>query len=241
VQKDNDILSEERDLRDRFVSAITHDLRSPLASVKLGIDLIRRFPDRLDLRETQFLKIDQSLSRINQMIEDLLDANRIQAGHLVDLRIEHFDIAQMVREIAEEFAIIYNREIAFSGIEHLSGFWDPHGVRRIFENLITNAIKYGSPSTQISISLAQAPDSVAISVHNEGNPISESDQAVLFSRYIRSSSAAQGQQRGWGIGLTLVRGFVQAHGGSVTIHSSAQDGTTFTVTLPVDARRQAAK
>ena len=105
----------------------------------------------------------------------------------------------------------------------------------MIENLCNNAIKYGSNSPVI-LSLEAAGKFVKISVHNKGSIISKEDQKSLFDQFRRTNEAEESGKKGWGIGLTLVQGVAEAHGGNVSVKSEAHTGTTFTVSLPIDAR-----
>ena len=97
---------------------------------------------------------------------------------------------------------------------------------------MTNGIKYGDPAKKVSLDLSDEGRNVKISVHNFGNPIPPEEQKRLFEPFVRSKSAESGEQKGWGLGLTLVRGVVEAHGGKIRLESQADRGTTFTVDLP---------
>jgi signal transduction histidine kinase len=110
-------------------------------------------------------------------------------------------------------------------------------LRRVIENLCTNAVKYGLADTPITITLKAEAERVQLSVHNYGPVIPKEQQSRLFEAFQRAPSAEQSGKRGWGLGLTLVRGITEAHGGSVEVASSEKEGTTFTVSLPWDTRR----
>jgi signal transduction histidine kinase len=104
------------------------------------------------------------------------------------------------------------------------------------ENLISNAIKYGAADSPVTVTLQDLSDKVRISVHNFGNPLSDDERTRIFDQFKRSKAAEASGKKGWGIGLTIVRGLTEAHGGSITVESSQETGTTFAVTLPRDAR-----
>jgi signal transduction histidine kinase len=103
---------------------------------------------------------------------------------------------------------------------------------RILENLCTNAVKYGDPFAKIAITTTSDGNEVEIKVHNFGQELSEMECQQIFEKYRRTSSAKKGNQQGWGIGLTLVRGLLEAHGGKISVESLPQRGTTFTASLP---------
>ena len=168
------------------------------------------------------------------MIHDLLDASVVRAGERLPLQIEEYDMTLLVKDVAEEFNIIYGNRIEVQAKKELFGFWSKSGVRRVIENLATNAAKYGTPHTPITISLEQAGTKAILSVHNEGNPIPPHDQSILFQQFRRAKSAQV--QTGWGLGLTVVKGLTEAHLGTVRVESEEGAGTRFTVELPVDSR-----
>jgi signal transduction histidine kinase len=112
-------------------------------------------------------------------------------------------------------------------------------MRRAVENLLTNAAKYSPPESTITISLSSDHGSrMRLAIHNEGAPLSAEEQARIFRPFERGSSAEQSGKRGWGIGLTLVQGIVDAHGGTVQVDSTPAGGTTFTIINPMDSRAQ---
>jgi signal transduction histidine kinase len=110
---------------------------------------------------------------------------------------------------------------------------DDDGVQRIIENLGSNAAKYGADETPITITLSKTSDRAEIAVHNEGNPIEPNDLPSIFKPYRRTGAAEAAGQKGWGIGLALVKGITEAHGGTVTVESNSM-GTTFLVSLPLE-------
>lgn len=114
--------------------------------------------------------------------------------------------------------------------------WDGEELRRALWNLGTNAVKYGAPDKPITITLKRSDSGARISVHNYGSVIAPEDRANLFDPFARTREAQTKGQTGWGLGLTLVRGCAEAHGGKVSIESDAAIGTTFTIHLPPDSR-----
>ncbi len=119
----------------------------------------------------------------------------------------------------------------------IKGYWDSSGVRRILENLVNNAVKYGANYQPVNVSLRENSDRATIFVHNVGNPLSPDEVANIFGHYKRTPSAQAGTKKGWGLGLALVRGIAEAHGGSVRVESAPGKGTTFTVEFPRDLRQ----
>jgi PAS domain S-box-containing protein len=229
-------LWEEKEVREKFVATLTHDLRSPITAAKISAQLImRRMNDEAAVQD-KAIRIINSINRADQMIQDLLDANRIRAGEKIPLDLKKLNLLTEIEETLLDLSTIHGDYFTISAPAPVVGYWDKLGIRRMLENLVNNAIKYGTPHSQITLSLTSASDQATISVHNIGNPISPKDQSTLFRPYRRTLSAHQSAQKGWGLGLTLVRGVAEAHGGSVQVSSSPDTGTTFSVTLPLDCR-----
>lgn len=229
-------LEAERDLRESFVSTLTHDLRNSLGTTKLNAGVISKSSDH-QICQKMSQKIISSIERVDYMIENLLDANRIHAGEKLPLKIEGFDLHDMLKTVVNELSEVSGGQIALTDDQEVPGYWSRNGIRRAVENLISNALKYGSPDRPVSVSLKRNPESVQIAVYNEGNPIPPEELGSLFQMHKRAESAQASAIRGWGLGLTLVRGMVEAHGGSVKAESSPEKGTTFTMILPRDCRR----
>jgi len=234
-----EMLELERDVRERFVNALTHDLRTPLAAAKISAQLlVRNMPDQPLLVKVAN-RISSNMDRADKMIQDILDASRIKAGEKVSLDFEKCELNDIMKNTVEDLINIHgDRIILKDSTEEINGYWDATAIKRMTENLVNNAVKYGSPDRPITLSLVKNEEIIEINIHNQGNPISDKDQKGIFEAYHRSASARNGVQKGWGIGLTLVRGFAEAHGGHANVKSSAAEGTTFSITIPQDSRIQ---
>ena len=227
----------ERELRERFVSALTHDLRTPMSAAKMSAQLIERKSD--DPATVQMLahRIVENMDRADRMIRDLLDANRIKAGEGLPISPTACQLDELLDTVAKDLVLVHGPRFDWSNrVGPAEVYWDGTGIQRILENLAGNAIKYGRQNGPITISVRKVDEQIEISVHNQGLPIAPVDQETLFNPYRRTQGAVAGGQRGWGIGLTLVKGIAEAHGGKTCVESNAKQGTTFSVTLPVQAR-----
>lgn len=226
----------ERHSREQFVSTLTHDLRSPLTAEKISAQLLLRAA-KGDAKITALvMKILDANARIEQMITDLLDANRIRAGEHLMLKIGSHDLAHELDDIVTNMMIVYGDRIIYRGPEHLMGFWSSTYLRRAVENLINNAFKYGSPHTDVTVILEDKGQWVSVGIHNLGNPIPNELLPKLFLPFSRILTDFSSSKKGWGIGLTLVKGVAEAHGGSVHVASNKRDGTLFELILPKDSR-----
>lgn len=234
-QRDVEQLSLERELRERFVATLTHDLRSPLTAAKMSAQLILRHLNVPEPIQKQAGRIKDHIDRADRMIRDLLDVSRVRAGERLPLDLTACDLRIVVENALADLTSIHGDRFHFIADPEVVGIWDASELRRVIENLGNNAIKYGDLYRPITVSIEQDAQSVTLSVHNEGDALSTEEQASLFMPYRRSTSADAGQQKGWGLGLTLVLGATQAHGGAVTVESIPGKGTTFYVRLPRDA------
>jgi len=230
-------LDAERRQRDEVLAAISHDLKNPLYTAKLGAELIRRgtTPGSTERLADQILA---SIGRSDHMIHDLLDTQRIRAGKRLPLKLELFPMNDLVKQVVEDMQRVHGDRFRIDAEPNVSGYWSWDGMRRVLENLLTNAVKYSEPHSTISIWLRISHDDrMTLSVHNRGPALSTEEQTRIFQPFERAQSAKQSGKPGWGIGLTLVHGIVTAHGGSVEVDSTPDQGTTFTVINPMDSRQ----
>jgi NO-binding membrane sensor protein with MHYT domain len=220
----------ERDLRDRFMSALAHDLRTPLTAAMMSVQLAEKCATDAAQVRRQASRAAGTLLRMDGMIQDLLDAHRISAGQSIALKPEPCTIADLLRASVEELSTIHGQRFRLECAANLRAEWDAAGVRRAIENLCANAVKYGSPQGAVTVAVKPDGDAIELSVHNVGNPIEEPDLRGLFSLFHRGH--ANRDRSGWGLGLTIVKGVAEAHGGTVRVRSTPREGTTFTLILP---------
>ena len=227
-------LEAEREIRERFVMTLSHDLRTPMTSAKITAQLLHRTSEDPATVKTLADKVVRSMNRADRMIHDLLDANRINAGEGIPISIGECPLDQVLETVVSDLSEIHGARFQIQNkAGPLIGSFDRIAIHRVIENLANNAIKYGDPKAPITISLTKGTSWIEIAVHNEGKAISESDQKTLFNPYRRTESANQSGQKGWGIGLTLVKGIAEAHGGTVRVRSTPEQGTTFVIQLPL--------
>ncbi|NOK38880.1 GAF domain-containing protein [Corallococcus exercitus] len=236
LQEKVEALQAERSLREQFVTILAHDLRGPLSAAKMGAHALIRAPVKVEARRDLALRIDRNIERADHMVRDLLDANRIQAGQRMPLRLDTCDLGGIARDVVEELAMLHGERFVLKAEERVRGIWSAEELRRALWNLGTNAIKYGAADLPITFTVTSMDGEARASVHNPGPAIARVDQETIFKPFIRTRSAQTGTSKGWGLGLTLVWGCAQAHGGRVELTSDADTGTTFSLVLPWDAR-----
>jgi signal transduction histidine kinase len=225
----------ERELRERFVSILAHDLRGPLSAAKMSSQLLIRRTDRVDDKGQSLAgRIDRNLDRMDRMIRDLLDVSRVRGGQRLPLRLGRCDLGAVAQEVIEELSAVHGDRFELAKSEAVLGIWSHQELHRALWNLGTNAVKYGEPDRPITTRIERTPDGVRASVHNFGDPIPPEKRGRLFDLYSR---LREGSGTGWGLGLALVRACAEAHGGRVSIGESSQEaGTTFIIDLPSDSR-----
>jgi signal transduction histidine kinase len=217
-------------LRERFMTALTHDLRNPLSNAKLAAQLIEQSSDLGRIKEFAG-KIVADLERMDDMIQDLLDATRFQSGERLQLRLEEFDMQELAKEVCGQFTFAHGPRFQLIA-QSVRVWWDRDAIKRAMENLMGNALKYGAPDTPVRIKIDPVHERVMVTVHNEGEPIPPEQMESLFQVFQRAAAGKEG----WGIGLPYVRSVAESHGGSVEVDSAAPRGTTFLISLPADAR-----
>jgi PAS domain S-box-containing protein len=222
-------------LRDDFISVASHELKTPLTALRLQVDGFRRTMARGPVSPDRLAKLgddlDHSVSRLDRLVDDLLDFSRLASGRL-DLRIELVDWAALVDELGERFAP-HLEEAHCPLALHLDpavvGSWDRLRLEQITTNLLSNAIKYGG-GAPIELTLSADPARATLCVRDHGIGIAVEDQTRIFERFERAvSSRSYG---GFGLGLWIVRRVIEALGGTIAVESRPGMGATFTVTLP---------
>jgi len=221
------------DIQQKFINTLTHDLKNPITAAKTSAALILRRSDVSEPVIKSAKRINGSLNRLTAMIHDLLDASRIRAGELLSLQFVQCDLNTTIHEIVDEMSLIHGDRFIVDSNSSAVGKWDCDSLRRAVENLIGNAVKYGTADSPITITLKTGTAVVELTVHNEGAPISEAEIPLLFQIYRRARSAQESTKTGWGLGLTLVKGVVDAHNGQIRVESTKDKGTSFILDIPI--------
>ena len=224
--------------RDEFLSIAAHELRNPMHSLLLqvsaAVQLARQQGAGPLLRRLE--RVQHIVDRYVKRASLLLDVGRMNANRLQP-QVEDVDFAEVVREIVESYApeAAFNRsDLDIRIPQTLGGRWDRLALEQIVSNLISNAIKFGAGGS-IDVTLASRQDgTVQFEVRDRGIGIAEADQERIFGRFERLARQP-GHPAGAGVGLWLVRGLVESHGGSISVRSAPSQGASFTVILPVDA------
>lgn len=216
----NDIKS-----KDEFLSMVSHELRTPLTTVKLQTELLKK-----KISDPEQVKmVDAILSgsrRMSQIIDSLLDITKVKLGRVMIYK-NKTDLVPIIRETAKRLEI---RDIRVDVPESLEGFFDNERIGQVFENVLSNAIKFGQ-GRPIEIKAFVESGVVKIQVTDSGIGLSKRDQIKLFSNLEKGIGAHV--HDGEGIGLYIANEIVKYHGGQITVDSKLGVGSTFTVVLPL--------
>ncbi len=222
----------QADIQQKFFDTLTHDLQTPVAVARMNAQITLKRGDLAEPAIAAQNNILISLNRLNSMIENLLDGSRVRAGERLCLQFTNCDLAVVIREVVDEMRMVYGPRIVAVSEGELHGNWGADGVRRAVENLITNAVKFGAAGTPIKISWNSGIAAIDVTVQNEGSVIPEEEIPRLFQKFRRATSKGTGMPQGWGLGLTLVKGVVDAHNGKIHVTSAEGMGTRFTLEIP---------
>lgn len=227
-------------LRTNFLTAVSHELRTPL-TVVLGIaELLRRRHGTIphDQQQDLLARLEDNADRLGGLLDDLLDLNRLSEGRR-SISFEPVDLAELVASVVEEVSPLEEHPLRVV-LEPCQVEVEPTTMRRVVSNLIRNAAVHTPSGTPIVVHLEVAGDRVRCRVVDRGDGVPDDTKERIFERFEQGGSAPR-HRPGTGIGLTLVRGFVDLHGGRVWVEDTPGGGATFVVELPrhQDALRHA--
>jgi len=221
-------------LRDDFISIASHELKTPVTSLKVYAELLLRQAAQAGDARTgdQLRKMNRQIGKLGQLIEDLLDVSKIEAGKL-ELRHEALNLNALVAAIVDDIqATAENHAIAIEGAIQGRVVGDSDRLGQVVANLLTNAIKYSPQAKRVVVRLADTPAGASIQVEDFGIGIGAEHLDKIFDRFYRVSSAEGKTFPGLGIGLSICRDIVERHGGRLTVESVRGQGSIFTMTLP---------
>ena len=225
-------------LSDMFVSILGHDLRTPLGAIRLAAEaIVRSTPDARALRPAG--RILTSADRMKRLIEQLLDYARARQGQGMPLHLGRVHLGELCRQAVQELEDANPQaSLVLQDAGDLSGTWDADRLAQVVSNLVGNAVQHGAKGKPITVDVDGTDEStVRLRVQNFGAVPSEVLPTLFepFKRMAAHATSAAGRT-GLGLGLFIAREIAQAHGGDVAVRS-ADERTTFEVTLPRHARR----
>jgi signal transduction histidine kinase len=226
------------ELRDTFLSIASHELKTPLTTLKLQFQLLDKNIKGAEMIETAtlvkpFNRVLDQVRRLTLLVDDLLDVSRIAANRM-DLHPENVELTSLVREIISQFEDEASKTGSTMSLKHLheiEGHWDRGRLEQVFTNLISNAIKYGD-GKEISVHVHRTESEITIDVTDLGLGVAEEDQKRIFQRFERAAGIRT--ISGLGLGLWITERIVEKLGGKISLISSLGKGSTFRVVLPIN-------
>jgi PAS domain S-box-containing protein len=230
------LLREADRRKNEFLATLAHELRNPLAPLRNAAELLHRAQGDATIIEQARSVIERQVQQMVRLIDDLLDIARITSGKL-QLRKERVELAAVIQSAVESsrpFIEAQSHELTVTlPQEPIYLDADPTRLSQVFANLLTNAAKYTERGGHIWLSAERQGGNVAVSVRDTGIGIPAEHLPYIFEMFSQVAPALERSQAGLGIGLALVRGVVELHGGTVEAHSTAGKGSDFIVRLPV--------
>jgi signal transduction histidine kinase len=218
-----------------FVSAVSHEFRSPLTSIRHLSEILElgRVPSE-DRRQVYYSTLVRETQRLQRLVEALLNFGRMEAGAR-SYRFEECEAAALIHRVAGEFEsqLAAGRHLELSGPEHSCSIdADPDALSVALRNVIDNAFKYSPDGPTVWVDWRVENTRVAIQVRDEGLGITAAERRAIFRKFVRGSAAGAANVKGSGVGLAMVRHIVAAHHGEIRVESEPGRGSTFTILLP---------
>ncbi len=229
-------LAAQRKMQLAFLGGVAHDLRNPLAGLKMAVDALRASDPLLATRPGSartFALLERQIDRLTRMVGDLLDASRIEAGEL-ELSKTALDLRDTAREVVQLYEHVSpkHRLVLRTPDDAVAAQADPGRLDQVVGNLVSNAIKYSPEGGEVRVEVFRRGSDAVLAVTDHGVGIARDQVEALFEPFRRGTSAG-GMAPGTGLGLSVLRRIVDAHGGRVEVESSPGRGSSFRVCLPL--------
>ncbi len=229
-------LEELNEMKTTFVEYVSHEFKTPLGGIKIHAELLQRPPRKVDAKARRHLAIiDGEVERLNRMVTNILDAARIESGGQV-YHLQQTDLRELASRAVKTMEYLL-RNNGFTWVYHpgkvpLPIHADPDAVHLALTNLIGNSVKYYGKRRSITIALRRHGTDAVCSVRDQGRGIAPDALPHLFERYYRGADITK-KVRGVGLGLSMVKHIMDAHGGDVKVTSELGKGSTFIITFPL--------
>jgi signal transduction histidine kinase len=225
---------EAEEVKSTFISVISHELKTPVALIKGYVGTLRREDANWDreIVADSLAVIEEEADRLAMLIENLLDASRLQAGG-IKIRLSDVDLRLLAQRVAERFltqTTIHKIVVDFP-TEFPVIVGDEERLGQVFSNLVSNAIKYSPSGGEIRISGQVRADQVVMCITDQGTGVAPEDMPHIFDRFYRSQDASR-TTKGAGLGLYLARAVVEAHGGHIWVETHSDRGARLCFSLP---------
>lgn len=221
-------------LYNTLLNSLSHELRTPISTIIGAVDTLKESKDKLSAHHQLELlnQIDTASVRLNRQVENLLNMSRLETGMLKP-KYDWCDTNELIHFVIHKLEGTKNHILEFVPDERLPLFkYDRGLIEQVLLNLIHNAINYTPENSIVKITASQENNQCVITVSDNGNGISKAEQKLIFDKFYRLPQTKTG---GSGLGLSIVKGFVEAHNGTVSVESSAEGGAKFIVSIPAEA------
>lgn len=233
-------LQETDRLRRELVSNVSHDLRTPLASMHGYVETLLLKNDTLsDAERLRYLEVTRKHTlRLGGLIGDLFELSKLDSA-TIKPSLEWFSLAELLQDVTQEFELEAQRKSVRIEVEAPTGLSNVYAdiglIQRVLENLLRNALKYTPAGGSITIALEPKPGRVAVSVADTGCGIEEQELEHIFERFYRSEQAEDSRSGSAGLGLAIVKRILDLHGSRITVRSAPEQGTRFEFDIPAEA------
>jgi two-component system NtrC family sensor kinase len=236
VFHDISLYKELEQMKNDFVNIVSHDLKNPISTINLAIDLMKRMgplsEKQLEMRD----RIKATTEYMTELISDLLDLGKIETG--LEQEMMPFDLVALTNDVwlaLQTGAEAKQQEVALTLPTAVEVVGDVKRLRQVLLNLIGNAIKYTPERGRVAVQIQTRPDRVTVTVKDNGLGIPAADLPYIFDKFYRVSAESTKGIKGTGLGLAIVKSVVEAHNGRIWADSTLGQGSTFTFTLPITA------
>jgi signal transduction histidine kinase len=220
-------------VKDRFLAVLGHDLRSPLNAVTMSASFLLEEGDLHEPFRGLVTRIASSAKTMNNLVADLLDFARIRFGVGIPIEAGPMDLGAVINEVVAEVTASHpGSDVRVEVSGELRGVWDSSRLAQALTNLVTNAVEHGSSKSSVEVTARGTADEIVISVHNHGLVIPEEQMGRLFDAMTPTPDNEARGNHHLGLGLYIVHSIIAAHGGSIHVDSSSDEGTTFTLRVP---------
>jgi signal transduction histidine kinase len=227
---------EAQAFQQRLIGIVSHDLRTPLTTLALGADRLRQLLDPNGGERRVLDRMVFATRQMTRLVGDLADYTQARARGGLPVQLAPAEFGAVCFHVLEQLRTAHpSRELRYqAGAAVAVGAWDAARIEQLLDNLVGNAFKYGADGAPVTVSWQLEVDAVLLAVHNAGAPIATDLLTTIFDPFRRGQH--DGTEQNLGLGLFIARQIAIAHGGSIDVRSTAEDGTRFMVRLPLDAR-----
>jgi signal transduction histidine kinase len=227
------------ELKSRFVSMASHEFRTPLATILSSASLISRYEnaEQQPKREKHINRIKNAVKNLTGILNDFLSLSKLEEG-IINVLPENIVLEELCDEVFDELQVILKSGqllVKTKKGKRRNLFHDPRILKNILFNLISNAIKYSNPNSKIECNLEFLEDNVAVEIKDYGIGIPEDDKKYMFQRFFRAGNVTNIQ--GTGLGLTIVKRYIDIIGGDINFASTFGEGTSFFIKIPYNVNK----